>query len=149
MPATTAPTSDEAGISDCINGVAQAIRAKDLQALMEHYAPDPVIFDLMPLQTLGRDAYRKNFESWFSIVKGPIEFEARALRIATREDVAFGHYTSRIRCTRISGARTEYQVRVTVGLRKVDGRWLITHEHISLPFASAEAMQAALASRGP
>jgi ketosteroid isomerase-like protein len=104
MPATTAPTSDEARISDCINGVAQAIRAKYLDALMEHYAPDPVIFDLMPLETLGRDAYRKNFESWFSTVNGPIEFETSDVRIATQEDVAFGHYTSRMRyCSRPNG----------------------------------------------
>ena len=146
MPATTARTSDEARIGECIDEVAQAIRAKDPDALMAHYATDAVIFDLMPLQTLGRDAYRKNFESWFGMVKGPIEFEIRDVRIATREDVAFGYYTSRVRCTRTSGARTDYQVRVTAGLRKVDGRWLITHEHVSLPFASAEAMQAALAS---
>lgn len=144
MPAATV-TTDEARISDFIAGVAQAIRAKDLDALMAHYAPDAVIFDLMPLQTMGRDAYRRNFESWFSMVKGPIEFEIRDLRIMTREDVAFGHYTSRVRCTRTSGARTDYQIRVTAGFRKLDGRWLITHEHVSLPFASAEAMQAALA----
>jgi uncharacterized protein (TIGR02246 family) len=146
MPTTTAATSDEARIRACIDEVAQAIRAKDLDALMPHYAADAVIFDLMPLQTLGRDAYRKNFQSWFVSVSGDIEFEIRDLRIALREDTAFGHYTSRVRCTRTSGARTDYQVRVTAGLRKLDGRWLITHEHISLPFAGPEAMQAALAS---
>lgn len=146
MPSTTAPAVDEAGIRDCIDGVARALRAKNLDALMAHYTPDCVVFDLMPLQTLGRDAYRKNFESWFAMVKGPIDFELRDLRIATREDVAFGHYTSRVRSTRTTGASTDYQVRVTVGLRKESGRWLITHEHVSLPFASAEAMQAALAS---
>ena len=144
MSATTAATTDESGIIHCIDEVARAIRAKDLDALIRHYAPDAVIFDLMPLQTLGRDAYRKNFESWFGMVTGPIEFETRDVRIAAREDVAFGHYTTRVRCTRTSGARTDYQVRVTAGLRRMDGRWLITHEHVSLPFASAEAMQAAL-----
>ena len=144
MPTTTTPTPDEVGIRNCIDGVAQAIRAKDLDALMANYASDCVIFDLMPLQTLGRDAYRKNFESWFGVVKGPIEFEIRDLRVETRDDVAFGHYTSRVRSTRTSGARTDYQVRVTAGLRKLNGRWLITHEHVSLPFASPEAMQVAL-----
>jgi uncharacterized protein (TIGR02246 family) len=142
---TATPTTDEAGIRSCIDEVARAIRAKDLDALMANYAADCVIFDLMPLQTLGRDVYRKNFESWFGLVRGPIEFEIRDVLIETREDIAFGHYTSRVRSTRTSGARTDYQVRVTVGLRKLNGRWLITHEHVSLPFASPEAMQAALA----
>ena len=138
MPASTAVTN-ETRIRDCVEGVAQAIRAKDVDALMAYYAPDCVIFDLMPLQTLGRDAYRRNFESWFDMVKGPIEFEI--------DDIAFAHYTSRVRSTRTSGASAEYQVRVTAGLRKAHDRWLLTHEHVSLPFASTEAMQAALASR--
>ena len=126
--------------------MAQAIRVKDVDALMTHYTPDIIIFDLMPLQTLGIDAYRRNFEAWFGSVEGPIEFEIHDLRIATRDDVAFGHYTSGISCRRKTGAQTEYRVRVSVGLRKVGGDWLIVHEHVSLPFASMEAMQAALGS---
>jgi uncharacterized protein (TIGR02246 family) len=144
MPATTTPTRDEARIRACIDAVAQAIRVKDVNALMTHYTPDTIIFDLMPLQTLGIDAYRGNFEAWFGSVEGPIEFEIHDLRIATRDDVAFGHYTSGIRCRRKTGAQTEYRVRVSVGLRKVGGDWLIVHEHVSLPFASMEAMQTAL-----
>jgi len=146
MPATTTPTRDEARIRARIDAVAQAIRVKDVNALMTHYTPDTLIFDLMPLQTLGIDAYRRNFEAWFGSVEGPIEFEIHDLRIATRDDVAFGHYTSRIRYRRKTGAQTEYRVRVSVGLRKVGGDWLIGHEHVSLPFASMEAMQAALGS---
>ena len=147
MPASTAKATSETRVRDCIDGVAQALRAKDVDALMAHYAADCVIFDLMPLQTLGRDAYRRNFESWFGMVKGPIDFEIRDLRIDARDDIAFAHYTSRVRSTRTSGASTDYQVRVTAGLRKADDRWLLTHEHVSLPFASTEAMQAALVSR--
>jgi uncharacterized protein (TIGR02246 family) len=145
-PATATPTGDEARIRACIDAVAQAIRVKDVNALMTHYTPDTIVFDLMPLQTLGRDAYRRNFEAWFGSVEGPIEFEIHDLRIATRDDVAFGHYTSAIRCRRKTGSQTEYQVRVSLGLRRVAGDWLIVHEHVSLPFASMEAMQAALGS---
>ena len=94
MPATTTPTRDEARIRACIDAVAQAIRVKDVNALMTHDTPDTIIFDLMPLQTLGIDAYRRNFEAWFGSVEGPIEFEIHDLRIATRDDVAFGHYTA-------------------------------------------------------
>jgi len=79
-------------------------------------------------------------------VEGPIEFEIHDLRIATGDDVAFGHYTGGVRCRRKTGVKTEYRVRVSVGLRKVGGAWLIVHEHVSLLFASMEAMQAALGS---
>lgn len=142
MPTTIGETE----VRECIDGVARAIRAKDLDALMGHYAHDVVVFDLMPLRTLGAESYRRNFEAWFGSVEGPIGYEVKELGITAREDVAVGHYTGRVVCTRMSGARADYQVRVTAGLRKLRGRWLITHEHISLPFTSREAMQAALES---
>ena len=136
-------------ISEHLESGAQAIRAKDLDSLMSHYAPDCVVFDLMPLQTLGRDAYRKNFESWFGSVEGSIEFEIRDLTVEAREDIGVAHYTSRVSCTRLTGERPDYEVRVTAVLRTRNSRWLITHEHGSLPFAGPEALQAALTAATP
>ena len=86
----------------------RALRAKDINALMAHYAPDIVTFDLMPLQCQGADAYRKNFERWFSSVQGPIDYEIRDLRLTMREDVAFCHYLGRVKSTRATGEKTDY-----------------------------------------
>jgi ketosteroid isomerase-like protein len=63
MPTSTTSTRDETQVRAHIDTSAQAIRAKDLNALMAHYAPDVVVFDLMPLQLQGGAAYRKNFEA--------------------------------------------------------------------------------------
>jgi ketosteroid isomerase-like protein len=38
-----------------------------------------------------------------------------------------------VESTRTTGKKADYWVRVTSGLRKIDGRWVITHEHISMP----------------
>jgi uncharacterized protein (TIGR02246 family) len=146
MPTTTTPTRDDAQIGARIDASAQAIRAKDINALMAHYAPDVVVFDLMPLQLQGADAYRKNFEAWFASVQGPIDYEIRDLRITMSGDVAFCRYLSRVRSTRTTGEKTDYWVRVTGGFQKMNGQWKITHEHVSLPFANRKTMQAALAS---
>jgi hypothetical protein len=36
-----------------------------------------------------------------------------------------------------------------MGFQRINGRWMVTHEHISMPFRSREALQAALvAPRG-
>jgi ketosteroid isomerase-like protein len=40
MPTTTTPTREEAELRECVDGLAQALRAKDIDALMAHYAPD-------------------------------------------------------------------------------------------------------------
>jgi uncharacterized protein (TIGR02246 family) len=146
MPNTTPVTGDDAEVRECIEAVAAALRAKDIDALMAHYASDVVVFDLMPLQLTGAAAYRKNFEAWFGAVRGPLGFEIHDLRITRTGGVAFCHYLAHVRSTRTTGAHADYRVRVTAGLRELNGRWMLTHEHVSVPFANVESMQAALAS---
>jgi ketosteroid isomerase-like protein len=91
-------------------------------------------FDILPpLHYQGINAYRKNFEAWFAAVQGPIEYETRDLRITTGEDVAFCHSLNRVKSTRVTGETSETWVRVTVGFRKMEGTWRITHEHVSVP----------------
>jgi ketosteroid isomerase-like protein len=32
-----------------------------------------------------------------------------------------------------NGSRTDFWLRATTGFRKLDGNWLITHDHVSVP----------------
>ena len=134
MPSTTSPPGEDIQIRRFMDGLVGALRAKDIDTLMAYYAPDMVTFDLRPpLQVLGVDAYRKNFEAWFASVQGPIDYEIRDLQITASNDVAFCHSLSHVKSTRTTGAKADYWVRVTSGLRKMDGRWIVTHEHVSMP----------------
>ena len=134
MATTNHTAHDEAQIRQLIEQWVQALHAKDLNTLMSYYAPDILTFDILPpLQYQGIDAYRKNFEAWFAAVQGPIEYETRDLRIMTGDTVAFCHSLNRVRSTRTTGETTETWVRVTVGFRKMEGAWRITHEHVSVP----------------
>ena len=72
MPTSGASTADDTQVRKRLDTLAQALRAKDIDALMAHYAPDMVTFDVRPpLQVQSADAYRKNFEAWFASVQGP------------------------------------------------------------------------------
>jgi uncharacterized protein (TIGR02246 family) len=144
MPTTTTPTRKDAQIRECMDTLAQALRAKDINTLMVHYAPDIVTFDLRPpLQVQGVDAYRKNFEAWFASVQGPIDYEIRDLRITMNDDIAFCHSLSHVKSTRTTGEKADYWVRVTSGFQKMNGQWMVTHEHVSMPF-NMQTMQAAV-----
>jgi len=45
--------------------LAQAIRDKDIETLMAHYAPDVVVYDVMPpLDVKCAADYRQNFERY-------------------------------------------------------------------------------------
>jgi uncharacterized protein (TIGR02246 family) len=142
MPETVASENEDLQIRQQIESLVRALRAKDIDALMAHYAPDVVTFDLRPPpQIQGANAYRKNFEAWFASVRGSIDYETRDLSTTVRGDVAFCHSLNHVKSTRTTGERADYWVRVTSGLRKINGRWLIAHEHVSMPIDMA-TMQA-------
>ena len=117
-----------------VDELAQAIRDKNLDHLMTCYAPDVVVFDVRPpLDTCGTGEYRKNFERWFASFEGPIGFEFTDLRIAPGEGAAFCHYLALVTGARPGGRFSGYWVRGTTCFEQRDDRWLVTHEHISMP----------------
>jgi ketosteroid isomerase-like protein len=125
---------DEAQIRELIDGWAKALRAKDIDGVMSHYAPEILVFDIAPpLLYRGANAYRKNYEEWFATWQGPIGYEIRDPSITVGDDVAFSHSLNRIYGKRTDGEKTGVWVRVTACFRKINGKWLIAHEHISVP----------------
>ena len=127
--------SDEARIRQLIEDWTGAVRAKDLDRVVSHYAEDVVSFDLAPpLQYAGREAIRKSLAGWFATFTGPIGYDVRDLRIAASGDVGFCRSLNRISGARTGGEKTDVWVRVTLGCRRIGDRWRIAHEHASVPF---------------
>jgi ketosteroid isomerase-like protein len=128
-------STDEADIRQQIDYLADAIRALDLEAVMSAYTSSVVSFDIEPpLQHVGADAKRKNWERVFAAYRRPFGYEIRQLTVTVSNDIAFAHSLNRLSGTLKSGATTNgYWVRATTCLRKVNGRWLITHDHVSAP----------------
>ena len=134
MATANKQSGDEAQIRRRIEEWAKALRAKDLDGVMSHYAKDIVVFDLAPpLQHRG-DAVRKGLAEWFPTFQGPIGFEMRDLTVTAGGDVAFSRSLNRISGKRTSGETTDVWVRSTVCFRKIDGEWKVVHEHASVPF---------------
>lgn len=116
----------------------KAVRAKDINGAMSNVAPDLLSFDVVnPLQTVGSGAARKRAADWSSTFQGPIGHEIHDLSITTGDDVAFSHSLNRVIGTMTDGKQIDMYWRATVGYRKFDGRWLVTHEHNSVPFDPA------------
>jgi uncharacterized protein (TIGR02246 family) len=128
-------TDEETQIRELIDDWAEAARAKDIDAIFAHYAPDIVAFDgIGQLQFKGTDAYRKHWEACLAMCSGPMIFEVHDLDIEGRDDLAFGHYLSRCGGTGADGKEQAGWFRVTVCWRKTNGRWQVAHEHFSAPF---------------
>jgi ketosteroid isomerase-like protein len=58
------------------------------------------------------------------------QFEVTELKVTADNDVAFCHGI--INCSGTErGQKVHIKVRLTVGLKKINGQWTITHEHHS------------------
>jgi ketosteroid isomerase-like protein len=126
--------NDEAEIKRLIEGGVEAFRARDIDGVMSIYARELVSFDLVPpLRYVGAGAYRKRWEETFSSFQGPIVYEIHDLDITTGDDVAFGHSLNRLSGTMNNGQKTDLWVRSTACFRKINGKWLIVHTHVSVP----------------
>ena len=126
---------NQAQIPALIDDWAKAARAKDIDGVMSHYAPDIVAFDaIAALQFKGAEAYRKHWEACLAMCPGPMIFEIHDLDITARDDVAFCHYLSRCGGTGPDGKEQIGWMRATACFRKTNGKWMIAHEHFSAPF---------------
>jgi ketosteroid isomerase-like protein len=132
---TTQHAADEAGIRQQIAKLVEAVRAIDLDAVESIYAPDIVSFDVgPPLQHVGTEAKLGNWINAVAAFQAPLGYEFRDLTIIVGGDVAFAHGFGRLSGTLKNGANMSgFWVRATSCFRKVNGNWLITHEHVSVP----------------
>jgi ketosteroid isomerase-like protein len=128
-------TTNDSEFLTFLDSRVDACQVKDIDRLMSHYSPDIVYYDVVPpLQFAGSDEVRRNFVRWFDEYDGPIGLETRELDIAVSGDVAFAHMLHLDTGTMKNGADRAIWVRSTVCCRRSGGEWLITHEHISVPF---------------
>lgn len=121
-------------VRESIDRWIDAVRARDLDAMMNAYADDLVGFDVMPpARHEGRDAWRRVWAGFFENTEGPIDFETSEMRIEAGADLAWCHLLNRVGCTGKDGTRHEALVRATICFRNSGGRWLVAHEHASIP----------------
>lgn len=125
----------EAEVRARLDQWAKALRAKDIDAIMSHHAPDILSFDChSQLQLKGAEAYRKHLEACLPCMQGPMLFEIHDLDIRSQDDLAFCHYLARCGATGADGEEHVSWLRATACLRKTHGEWTIVHEHLSAPF---------------
>jgi ketosteroid isomerase-like protein len=133
------PRADnEALIREIIERRVQAIHAKDVAGAVAGHAPDVSMFDVVsPLQYAGAAAVEQRAGEWFSAYPGAIGYEVRDLVVRAGEWVAYCHYLYRVTGTTADGTPVDMWVRATACFDRVDGAWLISHEHQSVPFDPA------------
>ena len=127
--------TDEAIIRDLITTWADAVHAGDLDRVLADHDADIVMFDVPPPfeGVRGIDAYRETWPPFFEWQRAGAVFEIVELDVTAGQDVAFAHALLRCGKPEDFAAEPDNRLRMTIGLRKIDGRWRVTHEHHSFP----------------
>jgi ketosteroid isomerase-like protein len=109
----------------------RAICQKNIDRILARYADEAVVFNVKPpFQIRDKSAWRHEWSS--SLAHFPASFgrETKDLTIIPNGDVAVVHYLYRFTGMPFAAS----WIRNTTVYRKIDGHWLIVHEHGSVPF---------------
>jgi uncharacterized protein (TIGR02246 family) len=126
-------TNNEILIRQLVENWAKAVRNKDMENILAHHADDIIMFDVPePFESIGIDAYRKTWDIFFKYTE-PGVFDIQQLKIIADENVAFCIATMKCSDKSAGGDYVPLDFRLTIGLKKINNKWMIIHEHHSIP----------------
>jgi uncharacterized protein (TIGR02246 family) len=135
----------EAELRAVVDERVAAVAAKDPAPLAARQHPDIVTFNVLPpLHARGSEAVEEATRGWFDGYSSDIGYEVHDLHVTVDGDVGFCSFLYHVTGTLKTGDGVDMWVRATLGCRRFDGRWLIVHDHESVPFdaASGQALTA-------
>lgn len=106
-----------------------AIQQKNIDGILQNHTDDILMFDVpYPLQSKGIEEYKKTWDLFFQYSNaGKDSFQLRELQIHASDTIAF--CTALIKLSK----GTTPQCRLTLGLKKINNKWMIVREHHSAP----------------
>jgi uncharacterized protein (TIGR02246 family) len=128
-------SDDVAQIRTLIEKWAKAVHIGDMEGVLADHSADIVMFDVPPPEegVRGIDAYRETWPGFFEWQRRGAVFEIVSLEVISGEDVAYAYALLRCGTPDELASDPDNRLRLTLGLRKENGRWVVTHEHHSFP----------------
>jgi uncharacterized protein (TIGR02246 family) len=128
-------TDDEQQVRTLVERWAAAVHSGDLDAVVDAHAEDIVMYDVPPPfeGVRGIAAYREVWPAFFAWQAQGASFSIETLDVTAGPDVAFAHALLLCGTPAELAVRPEMRLRLTLGLRKEAGRWVVAHEHHSFP----------------
>ena len=130
----TGGADEEREVRRVIENWAAAVRARDYDGILANHTADFVMFDVPPpIESVGLTAYRKTWDLFLGWSAGDVRFEIQKMTVVAGDDVAFAF--ARMGCygPDAEGKPAPLDFRLTIGLKRIGGQWLIAHEHHSVP----------------
>jgi uncharacterized protein (TIGR02246 family) len=134
-PSEPRKSADEEKIRALIERWSEAVRNQDRAGIRQDHDAEILMFDVPPpFSSRGIEDYMATWELFLSSSEKPVTFNFTDIEVTAGSDVAFATAVGHCVDLDKAGQREPLDFRLTMGLRKAnDGRWIVTHEHHSLP----------------
>jgi uncharacterized protein (TIGR02246 family) len=128
-------TTDEQQIRALIERWTAAVHHGEMDGVLADHAEDIVMFDVPPPEdgVRGLDSYRETWPGFFEWQAQGASFEIVSLDVTAGSDVAYAYALLRCGTPEELAADPAHRLRLTLGLRRERGRWVVAHEHHSFP----------------
>jgi ketosteroid isomerase-like protein len=128
------PTNEQTVVA-MVRNFLDAVARGDRKAIRAGHGDDILMYDF-PDTVRGIAEYDRTWDFFFDSQSGPIIFAPSGLKACAGEEVAF--VACEVHCDGTTAGPLDF--RLTVGLEKRGGDWIIAHEHHSLPTRNAAMM---------
>jgi uncharacterized protein (TIGR02246 family) len=129
-------STDEATIRALMAEWSEALERKDVDTMMRHYKPDALLFDAVPpYKTQGVQGIKAAWNACLPHFPNRFNSVHRDLTVVVGGNAAFVHGLHHFEVpNEPNHPAGQTWLRITLGFEKVNGQWLVSHEHISVPF---------------
>ena len=128
-------------IEQLIRRWADAVHTGDLDVVLDDHDDHIVMFDVPPPHdgVRGLPEYAETWPPFFAWQATGASFEIVELDVTQGEDVAFAWALLKCGTPDELADVPDRRLRLTIGLAKRDGRWVVTHEHHSFADTSVSS----------
>lgn len=123
---------------------AAAVHGGEMNGVLAGLSDHIVVFDVPPAHegVRGIGAYRETWLSFFEWQAQGASFKIASVDVTASGNVAYAHALLRCGTAQELAEQPANRLRLTLGLRKAQDRWVVAHEHHSLPDTLGEGRMA-------
>jgi ketosteroid isomerase-like protein len=127
-------SQDELDVHALFEKWAKAVRDGNWSEVRADHDPEILMFDVPPpFLSRGIEAYMATWEKFVLWSDKPVAFDFHDVSVTAGKEVAFVTAIGQCAGTYPNETHEALEFRLTMGLRKINGRWRIMHEHHSVP----------------
>lgn len=143
MSFTSHPAA-EAAIRAELERWLDAVRARNVPAIMQHYAPGIRAFDaIAQLQFQGVPAYTAHWQTCMDYCPGDMMMRLQDVQVSAGQEIGFVSALCQCGVIGEDGKEDSSWMRMTAFYQREGQDWKVVHEHFSAPF-DPESFQALL-----